>query len=218
MRRLLGKHRVARIHDAGGPPLRWPRGSAAPILHRAIRRWRVDHRRKLHPLPSYSRQKRFMATPFIAEVAAAAAAPHGGQSSADRRTWRQGSPRWWCLLHTVQLLFRLATVKWTFAIGAVRRRDSRRVGGPHRRGGAEGGEQLRRRVGRLPDNLLIAALKPTSRSRRRFGRGCGGRMPCTKPRSAEGFHFIQPLQRRLFRVRETIAVICEASLPTESPA
>nr|VXZ85225.1 Uncharacterised protein [Klebsiella pneumoniae] len=61
-------------------------------------------------------------------------------------------------------------------------------------------------MGRLPDNLLIAATKPTSRSRRRFGRGCGGRMPCTKPRSA-GLSFYTALQRRLFRVRETIAVI-----------
>ncbi len=62
-------------------------------------------------------------------------------------------------------------------------------------------------VGRLPDNLLIAALETHFTQQTQIRPRLRRQNACTKPRSAEGFHFIQPLQRRLFRVRETIAVI-----------
>lgn len=129
---------------------------------------------------------------------------------------RRGGGR---LLHAVQLIVQVGDGEMNFAIGAIRRRrNGRRVGSPHRRGGAEGGEQLRRRLGRLADDLLIAALESQVAQQTQVRPRLRRQNPLHESAIGKGFHFIQPLQRRLLGLERPSRLFCEASLPTESPA
>ncbi len=62
-------------------------------------------------------------------------------------------------------------------------------------------------MGRLPDNLLIAALETHFTQQTQIRPRLRRQNALHEAAIGRGFHFIQPLQRRLFRVRETIAVI-----------
>ncbi len=111
-----------------------------------------------------------------------------------------------CLLHTVQLIVQVGDGEWTLPSALSADGETVAALAVHIDEAELKAESSCGAAGRLPDNLLIAAPKPTSRSRRRFGRGCGGRMPCTK-RDRPWLSFYTAPAAPPFRVRETIAVI-----------
>ena len=125
LRRLLGKHRVARIQlMQAGHRFAGLEGLPRRILHRgdpAAGASTID--KKLHPLSVILPAEAVMVgRPFIAEVAmlrqrrmVGEVARIGERGAQDRR----GGGR---LLHTVQLIVQVGDGEMDFAIGAVRRR------------------------------------------------------------------------------------------------
>ncbi len=207
-----------------GPPLRWPRGSAAPDTSPGrYRRWRVDHRRKTAPLPViFPAEAVMVGPPLHRRGRHAAAAPRGGQSSAGSANV---APRIaevvGASLHTVQLIVQVGDGgKWTLPSALSADGETvARVGGPHRRGGAEGGEQLRRRVGRLPDNLLIAASGNPLRAADADSAAAAAAECPARSRDRPGLSFYTaPGSAAFLGLERPSRLFCEASLPTESPA
>lgn len=196
------------------------RGLPCRILHWRSRRWRVDRRQTAAPPAGHTPDRSGYGWPHLRRRGRhVAAAPRGGRSSADRRRWREDRRGGGRLPHAVQLIVQVGDGEMNFAIGAIRRRrNGRRVSSPHRRGGAEGGEQLRRRLAAWRMTCSSLPSNPRSRSRRRFGRGCGGRIPCTNPRSARAFILYSPCSAAFLGLERPSRLFCEASLPTESPA
>lgn len=91
------------------------------------------------------------------------------------------------------LLFRLATVKWTLPSALSADGETVAALAVHI-DEAELKAESSCGAAWAACRITCSSLprKPTSRSRRRFGRGCGGRMPCTKPRSAVAFILYSP--------------------------